>query len=297
MARTRFGIGALVLDRVVESEFAVLAPAEVYPDATPALIADNLSWLAPRFYDPAAAKLILAFQGFVIRGGGRTILVDTCVGDCKERRRPDFHRREWRWLERLAAAGLAPEDIDCVVCTHFHVDHVGWNTRLANGRWVPTFPNARYLFVQAEWDYWRSDAGHTGRERTGDYLGDSILPVVEAGLVDFVAADHRIDEHVHLVPAPGHTPGMVCVALHSQGQDAVIAGDLLHTVLQLAYPDWSTRFCADPAQSRATRRAFLERVADTDTLVVPAHFPAPTAGWVRRAGAAYDFRFADPPPA
>lgn len=284
-------VGDLTLLRVVESEFAVLEPAEVYPDCTPAHIERQLAWLAPRFYDPAAARLILAFQGFVIRSGDTTILVDTCVGDCKERRRAAFDRQSWGWLDRLAEAGLTPDDIDFVVCTHFHVDHVGWNTRLVDGRWVPTFRNARYLFAQAEWDYWQSEAGRNGRERTGDYIGDSILPVVDAGLVDFIATDHRIDECVALSPAPGHTPGMVCVDLASLGRRAVIAGDLLHTALQLVHPEWSTRFCADPAQSRRTRVAFLERHADTDTLILPAHFPAPTAGTIHRAGDAYTFRF------
>jgi glyoxylase-like metal-dependent hydrolase (beta-lactamase superfamily II) len=292
---THHRIGALTLDRIVESEFPVLAPAEVYPDCTAAHIEDNLDWLAPRFYDTRAEKLILAFQGFVIRSGGKTILVDTCVGDCKERRRADFHQQQWGWLAKLRAAGFDPDRVDTVVCTHFHVDHVGWNTRLENGRWVPTFPNARYLFAQAEWDYWHSDAGRPGRERTGDYMGDSILPVVAAGLVDFVATDHRIDASVRMLPAPGHTPGMVCVALESQGQRAVITGDLLHTVLQLAYPDWSTRFCADLEQSRATRLAFLENHADTDTLIFPAHFPAPTAGIIRRTGDAYVFCFVGEP--
>lgn len=293
--RTRFEVGALTVDRVVESQFPVLEPAELYPDATPQVIADNLAWLAPRFHDPQAGRLILAFQGFVIRGRGRTIVVDTCVGDCKHRRRPDFHLQSWGWLERLRSAGVAPEAVDCVVCTHFHVDHVGWNTRLVDGRWVPTFPNARYLIAKPEWDYWTGPGAQAALARTGDYLADSVLPVVQAGLADFVATNHRIDEHVHLIPAPGHTPGMVLVGLESRGRRAVITGDLLHTVLQLAFPDWSTRFCADPALSRTTRHAFLESVADTDTLVVPAHFPAPTAGWVRRSGAAYDFRFADTP--
>jgi len=286
-----FQIGDLSIDRVLESEFPVLEPAEVYPDCTAAHVEHNLPWLAPRFYDVAAGKLILAFQGFVVRSHGKTILVDTCVGDCKERRRADFHHQQWNWLGRLAAAGFAPEAIDYVVCTHFHVDHVGWNTRLTDGRWVPTFPNARYLFAQAEWDYWWSAAGKPNRERTGDYMADSIVPVVDAGLVDFVATDHRIDPGVTLVPAPGHTPGMVCVALQSGEQQAIITGDLLHTVLQLAYPDWSTRFCADANLSRQTRRAFLERHAGTDTLILPAHFPAPTAGTIERHGEAYRFRF------
>lgn len=288
---THFQIGDLRLDRVVESEFPVLEPAEVYPDCTPADIERDISWLAPRFYDPAAGKLILAFQGFVIRSHGKTILVDTCVGDCKQRRRPAFDRQGWDWLDSLRSAGFAPEDIDIVLCTHFHVDHVGWNTRLVDGKWLPTFPNARYLFTRKEWDYWRSGEGESNIARTGDYMTDSIIPVVDAGLVDFVDTDHSIDDAVSLLPAPGHTPGLVCVSLKSRGQHAIIASDLLHTVLQVAYPDWSTRFCADPELSRRTRRAFLERYANADVLILPAHFPAPTAGHIVCAHNTFRFRF------
>jgi glyoxylase-like metal-dependent hydrolase (beta-lactamase superfamily II) len=287
----RFDVGDIRLERIVESEFPVLDPFELYPDFTAQHLADNLRWLAPRFYDLTARLLIIALQGFVIRSHGKTILVDTCVGDCKKRVRAAFDRQQWNWLDRLAQTGLCVEDIDYVVCSHFHVDHVGWNTRWVEGKWVPTFPRARYLFAQAEWDYWWSEAGRAGRERTGDYIQDSVVPVAEAGLVDFVEMDHRIDASVSLVPAPGHTPGLVCVAISSQGQDAVLAGDVLHTPLQLAYPAWSTNFCADPNQSRRTRLQFLERYADSGTLILPAHFPAPTAGYIERDERAYRFRF------
>ena len=250
---THFEIGDLTLDRIVESEFPALVPTEVYPDCSPDHMERDMSWLAPRFYDRVSGKLVLAFQGFLVRSQGKNILIDTCVGDCKKRQRPAFDNQHWNWLDRLRGAGREPEDIDIVVCTHFHVDHVGWNTRLVNGNWVPTFPNARYLFAKKEWDYWRSGSGRQNIIRTGDYMTDSVVPVVEAGLVDFVSTDHHIDSNVSLLPAPGHTPGMVCVALQSDGRQAIIASDLLHTVLQVAYPDWSTRFCADPVLSRQTR--------------------------------------------
>ncbi len=285
-------IGDLPVSLIVESEFPVLSPAEVYPDCTQDHIDRNESWLAPRFYDRVSEKLILSFQGFLIRSQGKNILVDTCVGDCKERRRPSFDKQKWNWLDKLKHAGVEPGDIDVVVCTHFHVDHVGWNTQLIDGRWVPTFPNARYLFVEKEWQYWLSGEGAHNLTRTGDYMGDSIVPVVQAGLVDFVAADHRIDSNVTLLPAPGHTPGMVCVDLQSQNSHAIITGDLLHTVLQVVYPDWSTRFCADPLLSRQTRKAFLERYANTDVMILPAHFPSPTAGYIERdQGGGFRFRF------
>lgn len=291
MTEQRLTIGAASIERIVESEAPLLDPFELYPDATPEALAREQAWLAPRFYDPASRLLVIAIQGFVVRSGGKTIVVDTCVGDCKQRVRSQFDGRAWGWLARLEQAGVRPQDVDYVVCTHFHVDHVGWNTRLAGGRWTPTFPNARYLFVREEWDFWWSERGMSGRSRTGDYMEDSVLPVAEAGLVDFVGADHRIDERVALAPAPGHTPGLTVVHIGSAGSEAVLASDVLHSPLQLAYPHWSTNFCADREQSRRTRLALLERWAAHGTLVLPAHFPAPTAGRIHRQGDAYRFAF------
>ncbi len=286
-----YDIGDVTIERVVESQFPVLDPFELYPDVTHGHIAENLGWLAPKFYDVDAKRLIVAIQGFVVRSHGKIILVDTCVGDCKERARASFHQQRWNWLERLAQAGVQVEDVDYVVCSHFHVDHVGWNTRRVDGKWLPTFPRARYLFAQAEWDFWWSEQGSSGRGRTGDYMQDSVIPIAQAGLVDFVQMNHRIDAAVTLMPAPGHTPGLTYVLISSGGCQAVLASDVLHTPLQLAYPDWSTRFCVDAERSRSTRRGFLERYADSGVLVLPAHFPAPTAGYIHRDREAYRFEF------
>jgi glyoxylase-like metal-dependent hydrolase (beta-lactamase superfamily II) len=287
--RTRFDIGEVSLTRVVESEIPLLDPAEIYPDSTPTIIEANLDWLAPRFYDPASRLLVITIQGFVVRIRERIIVVDTCVGDCKSRRRAPFDQQQWDWIGRLAAAGVRPEDVDTVICTHFHVDHVGWNTRLENGRWVPTFPNARYLFTKDEWAFWKGDAARAQRDRSGDYIGDSVMPIAEAGLADFVAMDHRINDEVSLAPQPGHTPGLVGVALRSGGERALLASDLLHSPLQCRYPDWSTRFCIDPDQSRRTRIEFLHRHAGTGIMVVPTHFPSPSAGTIERDGQAFRF--------
>lgn len=291
--RTRFEIGGLRLERVVESEMPLLDPLEIYPDATPAVIESNLDWLAPRFYDPASSLLVIAIQGFLVRSQGRTIVVDTCVGDCKARRRPEFDQRRWNWIARLAQAGVSPEAVDTVICTHFHVDHVGWNTRMEDGRWVPTFPNARYLFPREEWAFWSSDAAKAQRDRSGDYFGDSLMPIAKAGLADFVAMGHRINGEVSLTPQPGHTPGLVGVALRSGNEEAVLASDLLHSPLQCRYPQWSTRFCIDPDRSRRTRMAFLARHADSGVLVLPTHFPSPSAGTIARDGGTYRFRYCD----
>jgi glyoxylase-like metal-dependent hydrolase (beta-lactamase superfamily II) len=287
--RTRFDIGEVSLTRVVESEIPLLDPAEIYPDSTPTIIEANLDWLAPRFYDPASRLLVITIQGFVVRIRERIIVVDTCVGDCKSRRRAPFDQQQWDWIGRLAAAGVRPEDVDTVICTHFHVDHVGWNTRLENGRWVPTFPNARYLFTKDEWAFWKGDAARAQRDRSGDYIGDSVMPIAEAGLADFVAMDHRINDEVSLAPQPGHTPGLVGVALRSGGERALLASDLLHSPLQCRYPDWSTRFCIDPDQSRRTRIEFLHRHAGTGIMVVPTHFPSPSAGTIERDGQTFRF--------
>jgi len=289
--RSRLDIGGVRLERVVESETPLLDPAEIYPDSTPAIIEANLDWLAPRFLDPKTARLVITIQGFVVRSRGRTIVVDTCVGDCRSRRRPAFDQQRWNWLGRLAAAGVDPGDVDTVICTHFHVDHVGWNTRLEDGRWVPTFPNARYLFTRDEWAFWTGESARAQRDRSGDYLGDSLRPIVEAGRADFVAMDHCVNSEVSLVPAPGHTPGLVAVALRSAGEQGLLASDLLHSPLQCRYPEWSTRYCVDPAQSRRTRMDFLARHAGTGILVVPTHFPSPSAGTIEREGGAFRFRY------
>ena len=293
-----FHIGTVSITVLVESSGPLLHPAELYPDSTPQSIAAEREWLAPHLYDPDSDRLVLAMQSFLLRSEGRTILVDTCVGDCKPRVRKDFDRVEWGWISRLKQAGVSPEHIDIVLSTHLHVDHVGWHTRLENNRWVPTFPNARYLFVNPEYAYWSSEAGKTALQRTGDYVEDSVRPVFEAGLADLVQPDHRIDDALRLVHTPGHTPGHVCVEISSAGQHAIISGDLLHHPLQCRFPQWSTRFCTDPDQARVTRLAFMAQHAKQRTLLFPAHFPAPTAGRLHVAQEgdqlSYGYEFADP---
>lgn len=293
-----FRIGAVEVKLVVESEGPLLRPAELYPDSTPELIAQQGAWLSSRFYDAASDRLVLSMQSFLLRSAGKIILVDTCVGDCKHRVRPEFDGIRWNWLDRLKQAGISPEQVDIVLSTHLHVDHIGWNTQWVDGRWVPTFPNARYLFVDKEYDYWSSEAGRTALQRTGDYVEDSVRPIFEAGLADIVSAGHRIDEALRLIHTPGHTPGHVCIEIQSEGQTAIIMGDLLHHPLQCRFPHWSTRFCSDAYLSRATRTAFMSEHAARGTLLFPAHFPDPTAGYLRRiledGESYYRYDFVDP---
>jgi glyoxylase-like metal-dependent hydrolase (beta-lactamase superfamily II) len=289
--RTRFDVGAARVDRVVESEEPLLDPLDIFPEASAAELAAQMAWLAPRFYDPVTKLLVVPIQGFVVRVRGKVIVVDTCVGDCKDRGRPMFHQQRRDWLGRLAALGVRPENVDYVLCTHFHVDHVGWNTRLDDGRWVPTFTNARYLFTREEWDYWRSAEGLRAMQRTGDYLEDSVVPIVDAGLADFVPMDYQLFPELRLIPAAGHTPGLVCVDIQSSGERLVLAGDLLHSPLQCVYPEWTMRYCADPQASARTRVRLLSEWAKNGTPMLPTHFPSPSAGIVERRDSAFSFRY------
>ena len=288
--QSHWTFGASTLRRIVESEGPILSPFEIFGDCTQARLDENRSWLVPRFQDAASGILIITIQSFLIRQNGLTVLVDSCGGNDKERARPHFHRRSWPWLEALRSAGVAPEDIDVVLCTHLHVDHVGWNTRLDNGRWVPTFPNARYLIAQREWDYWRA-AGPAALARTGDYITDSVLPIFKAGQVELIGDEHMLASDIALEPAPGHTPGLTLVRLGSERQEAILCSDLMHHPLQVRYPMWSTRFCTDPDQARRTRVEFFKKHADSGRLIFPTHFPTPTGGTIARDGEGYDFMF------
>lgn len=289
--RTRFDVGTARIDRVVEFEEPLLDPLEIYRDASAADIAAQLSWLAPRFYDPATRLLITPIQGFVVRVRGKVIVVDTCAGDCKNRKRPHFHQQRRDWRGKIAALGIAPENVDYVLNTHFHVDHVGWNTQLEDGRWVPAFPRARYLFTREEYDYWRGAEGAKAMQRTGDYIVDSVEPIVEVGLADFVPMDYRLFPELSLIPAAGHTPGFVCVDIRSSGERLVIAADLVHSPLQCVYPEWSTHFCADPLGSTRTRIRLLSEWAKSRTPMLPTHFASPSAGIVERNNGAFAFRY------
>ena len=284
-------LGNFTLSRVVESDHPHLLATEVFPDWTAEAVRPHLEWMVPRHFIPDGDKLVITIQSFLVKTPHHTILVDACGGNDKIRNRPRFHRQQNPWLETLAAAGARPEDIDFVLCTHMHVDHVGWNTRLENGRWVPTFPNARYLFARREYDHWRKLAASGGLARTGNYFADSVLPVMEAGRAVLVEHDHGIEDGVWLEPLPGHSPGAVGLHLRSAGAEAVLCGDTMHHMIQCRLPDWSTNFCTDPAAARATRRALLERYADTGVLIYPAHFPAPTGGRVESAADEFTFRY------
>ena len=289
-SQLKWTIGVSSLHRVIESEGPLLPPLEIFGDCTQAHLDENRGWLQPRFQDPVSGQLVITIQSFLIKQAGLTVLVDCCAGNDKDRKRPQFHRQKHPWLDTLRAAGAKPEDIDVVLCTHLHVDHIGWNTRLDNGKWVPTFPNARYLVAQREWDFWRT-AGPAALERTGDFLTDSVLPIIESGQAELIGDTHALKGDLSIEPVHGHTPGQKMLRLGSGAGQALLTADMMHHPLQLKYPEWSTRFCIDPNMARQTRMNFLKEHANSGRLVFPTHFPSPTGCRIERDGEAYRFAY------
>ena len=278
-------LGEVTITPVVEIGRSSFPTTSMLPDSTPDAIAAHHAWLKPYFFDDATADLASRIQTFVVRTPEHTVVIDTCVGNDKDREgNPLWHMRNGGYLEDLRAAGAVPEDVDYVICTHLHVDHVGWNTRLqrqASGRdhWVPTFPKARYIFAGEEWEYWRHENDLC--------IADSVVPVVEAGQAMLVDSRHTLDAWLRFEPSPGHTPGHVCVRLSTRAGHAVFSGDLMHRTVQVAEPQWSSRFCADPKRAAVTRREFVERHVNSGVLVLAAHFPRP--GYIVREGASTRF--------
>ena len=281
-------IGKLELARVLEDDTPVFDPGAMYPDATAEDFERERGWLMPRFFNEQRWLLESCMQSYVFRSADRTILIDTCVGNDKPGRRRDYwSHAQWPYLENLAEAGYAPDEIDLVLITHLHVDHVGWNTRWVDGRWEPTFPNARYVFTGIDLD--SLQAKHAGGD--GQYVHvyqDSVKPILDAGLADLVAPDHVVEDGIRFEPAPGHTPGQVNIRISSDGEEALVTADVIHHPIQARHPGWNSRACEHRPTAIATRRAIFEGVADRDTLVLPAHFEPCR---LRRADGGFRFLF------
>ena len=288
-------LGGVRVDRIVEIDPLWVDAFWFYRNIDRATLDRNAAWLGPRLYDPAARTFAISFHSWLVRAGGLNILVDTCNGNHKER--PTMlwqHRLKLdTYLRALAAHGLTPDDIDVVMCTHLHTDHVGWNTRLDDGRWVPTFKKARYVFSRREFDH------HVARQAENPAVPighgsfrDSVLPVVEAGLVDFVADDHALfhdlEENVRLEPSYGHTPGHVCISLEGRTDRALITGDAIHHQIQLREHGLVNVGDFEPEKARATRLSLLNRCCDEHRLMLTCHFVGPTAGYIRRDGELFD---------
>ncbi len=267
-------IGDVTITKVVELDRSSFPIGSMLPDSTPERIAAQSDWLGPDLLDAATCVHKASIHSYVVRTPQHTVVIDTCVGNDKPRNGVQpWHMRRGPYLEDLAAAGVKPEEVDLVVCTHLHVDHVGWNTRLDGGRWVPTFPRAKYIFGRQEFEFWKKES-ETGREEYG-LIEDSVMPIVNAGVAELVPSDYVIDDRLQLEPSPGHTPGHVSVRLRTKAGEAVFTGDMMHRPIQVAETDWNSRFCNDQELARKTRRDFVERHADADVTILAAHFPVP----------------------
>jgi glyoxylase-like metal-dependent hydrolase (beta-lactamase superfamily II) len=277
-------IGDVRVTRIVE--IPLIAGGEFLIASATAEAVKAIPWLSPHFIDEQG-RLIMSIHALVVETPTKTIVVDTCIGNDKPRRIEDWSHMQTSFLKDFEAAGFSRESIDVVLCTHLHIDHVGWNTMLVDGKWVPTFPNARYLMGRAEFDFWKTASDSAAAEPA--VFADSVQPVWDAGLIDLVASDHRVCDEVSLVPTPGHTIDHVSVRIASQGEEAVITGDFIHHPCQLAHPDWDTKVDYDGKQSTATRERMFDAFARDRTLVIGTHFAAPTAGRVVRDADAYRF--------
>ena len=276
-------LGDITIHRVIEQQAAFFHALEFFPTLSKELLEENRAWLQPKFLDPES-KVILCVQSYLVRTPHHTILVDSCVGNHKPRPTRPFWNMltSDRYEKNLAATGVSVGDIDFVMCTHLHADHVGWNTRLDNGRWVPTFPKAKYVFADRELAHWTQK--HKDDPAAHPWITDSVLPIVEAKRSQVVRSDHALDDLVRLIPTPGHTIDHFSVEVGKRGQDAIIAGDMIHSPLQARYPELGMRADHDSKQAGQSRRTVFGRVCDTSTLICTAHFPAPSTGRIARWG-------------
>ena len=268
-------IGRIKVTRILEMEISG-GTGFILPDATREAC-QPIEWMRPHFMD-ADGNLIMSIHALVIDTGHQRIIVDTCIGNDKQRPIPAWSNLQTSFLRDLESAGYPRESIDTVLCTHLHVDHVGWNTMLVESRWVPTFPNARYLLAEREWQYWD---GVDDDPLNAGILDDSVRPVFEAGLVDLIDWEHEVCEGVRLKPTPGHTPGHVSIHIESEGQSALITGDWIHHPCQMTRTDWCSSADYDADLARTTREALLEDYAEKPILVIGTHFATPTAGYVK----------------
>ncbi|MFF7749281.1 MBL fold metallo-hydrolase [Streptomyces sp. NPDC007971] len=278
-------VGDVTVHRVDEVLLPPPTGAWLLPDATPEVVTGE-DWLRPDFADDEGV-LRIDSHSFAFEVDGLRVLVDTGVGNGKERANPAWHDLRTDFLERLTAGGFAPDSVDLVILTHLHADHVGWNTREVNGAWVPTFPNARHLTSRIEREFW---AAYDMEEARRQMFRDSVIPVEQAGLLDLVdvpAEGVEIAPGLRLTPTPGHTPGHLAVELTSKGHKALITGDCIHHPVQFAHPAIGACVDIDPQESEASRRRLLGSLADTDALVLGTHFAPPTAGRVVTHGDAY----------
>lgn len=275
----KWQIGDVIVTKVVELTSASLGEY-ILPDAT----ADELHkirWIGP-FID-SDSRMVLSFHSLIVQTGERLLIVDTCIGNDKIRNYPRWNRMQTSFRTDLEDAGFHLDAFDTVLCTHMHVDHVGWNTYRQDDQWHPTFTNARYLYAREEWNHWQLES----QEEYGPVIEDSVQPIFDLGLADLVDSTHRVSDEIQLVPTPGHTPGHVSVAIKSRGEEAIITGDIFHHPCQIAHPTWCATADSDQEAAMRTRQAFLAEYADRPVLCIGTHFAGVTAGKLVSDGDTY----------
>jgi len=290
MATTTFRIGDITINRVVEQEGPFFNPLEFFPTLKPEVLEENRGWMTQGGYlDRQNGQLVLCIQSYLVQTPHHTILIDSCVGNHKPRpTRPFWNMMNTdRFEKSLAGTGVSVDQIDFVMCTHLHVDHVGWNTKLENGRWVPTFPKAKYVFADRELAYWTETEKND--PSAAPWITDSVLPIVAAKREQVVNSSHQLSDIVKLLPTPGHTIDHYSVQVGRAGQDAVITGDMVHSPLQARYPELGMRVDYSSPQAGESRRTLFSRFCDTSTLICTAHFPSPSSGHLKRWGDGFKF--------
>ena len=274
----RLNLGNTVIHRIEEWSGTFASPADLFSGYSPAGWEPHADEFAPEYYDPASGKVFAFLQSWVIDTGTQRILFDTGAGNDKDRPNlPIFGNLQTGFLNNLAAAGFPPEDIDVVVCSHVHVDHVGWNTRLVEGRWEPTFRNARYVLPLADREYWDPANEACGPAGIGAVVNagmfeDSVRPIMDAGRAEWVSDGFEVADGITLHACPGHTPGSMMMEVVGEDTNALFVGDVVHHPAQIYRPEWNSVFCEDAQQARETRRRVLEHAADREALLIPAHF-------------------------
>ncbi len=290
-----FKVGDVTVVKIEERVISPIPAAYLFPTLEASQYLAATGTLSEQDVAGPDRDPVLSIHAWLIRTPRHTILLDTAAGNQKERpRNPLFHHQELQFLERLAEAGVKPEDVDYVFNTHLHVDHVGWNTRLIDGKWAPTFPNARYVFPRAEQEYYSSPASHNDANipSEGAYE-DSVQPIVEAGLVDYIEPQGgRYLDIFEFIPTRGHSIGHMSVLMKSEGQSALFAGDLMHHPVQVYLPQTNTVFCEFLEDAAKSRQRMLEFCADTGALYLPMHFAGPSAGYISKAGDGFAWTYA-----
>jgi glyoxylase-like metal-dependent hydrolase (beta-lactamase superfamily II) len=276
-------VGNIDIARIYDSSLRGETMQTWFPKFDREALRPHEHWLCPDHYDAESGHFEMPVHSWLFQVGGKNVLIDSCIGN--DRDRPlvsEMHRLNTRYLDRLHATGLRPEDIDYVLCSHLHIDHVGWNTQLLDGRWVPTFPNARYIFNRTEYEATKdAAASDTVPQFIRNVFADAIYPVVEAGKVDLVEDGHELLGCLRLEPAPGHSPGHVRIELRSAGALGIFSGDILHSPAQVPMWEWSSKVCSDAALSAESRRSLLEFAASEGGLILAGHFVSPYVGRIR----------------